>query len=105
MQCLQCGKCCLGLDWTFNFEAPDEDPTKLSAKIMGKAVERMNSYGIFYHELKSAEKKEGWLSLTFSVGVCQNLDLENGKAHCRSYETRSAACRNYFCEKARKKEK
>lgn len=68
---------------------------------MDKAIERMNSYGLLYHEFKSAELSEGWLSLTFNVGVCQNLAFKEEKAICKIHENRPYACKGYFCEKAK----
>jgi hypothetical protein len=101
--CLQCGKCCLGLDWTFNFEANGTDPISPDKTIMDAAEQKMNSYGLYFHKFKSSEFKDGWWSLTFGVGICQHLMYDNGKAHCKNHENRSPACKGYFCDKAKEK--
>ena len=102
VDCLQCGKCCLGLDWTFNFDDKGEDPSNPSKEVMDAAMAKMEKYGLFFHEYKSASVKEGKISLTFKVGTCQNLRYEDGKAYCNVHADRPWACRNYFCEDAKK---
>ncbi len=99
--CLQCGKCCLGLDWTFTYEAPNEDENNPSKEILDKASKQMASYGLLFHEFKSAEKKDGYLSMTFNVGICQHLGFHDEKAFCKNHDKRPVACKSYFCEKSK----
>jgi Fe-S-cluster containining protein len=100
--CLQCGKCCLGLEWSFNFDAGKEDVNKPSKYLLDAATAKMESYGLFYSKFKKAEIKDKKISLTFKVGICQHLGYDDGKAFCRNHENRPWACRNYLCSKAKK---
>jgi Fe-S-cluster containining protein len=99
--CLQCGQCCLGIDWTFSYDAPKEDPENLSEEIMNMAVAKLNRYGIHYWKFKQAEKNNDWLSLTFKVGICQHLRYDEGKAYCNIHDNRHPICKGFFCEKAK----
>ncbi|MBD3164480.1 hypothetical protein GF323_04720 [Candidatus Woesearchaeota archaeon] len=100
--CLQCGKCCLGLEWTFSYPGKGEDAKNPSDKIRAKAESKMSSYGLLYHRFRRAEKKDGKISLTYKVGGCQHLKFREGKAFCDNHANRPAACRDYFCDKAKK---
>ncbi len=99
--CLQCGNCCLGLEWTFTFDGKDEDPANLSFEIIKKAERRLRFYGLLFHDFRRAEKKDDKVSLTYKVGACQHLKHDGKKAHCTIHENRPYACRNYFCGKAK----
>ena len=101
MACFQCGKCCLGLDWTFTYAAEDEDPKNPSDQILKRAETRMSTYGLYYYKFKKAELANDKIALTFGVGVCQHLEFKDGKAFCNIYDKRPLACRSYLCDSAK----
>jgi Fe-S-cluster containining protein len=100
--CQQCGKCCLGLEWTFSFKAKDEDPKNPSEEVLEKAEKRMKLYGLLYHEFKRAKLRENMIDLTYKVGACQHLKFVDNKAFCENHDKRPIACKDYFCEKSKK---
>ncbi|MBD3164481.1 hypothetical protein GF323_04725 [Candidatus Woesearchaeota archaeon] len=100
--CLQCGKCCLGIEWTFTYKAPNEDADNPSEAIKNKVIAKMNSYGIYYPKFRRAEREGDYLSLTFKVGICQHLRYD-GKAYCNIHDNRFAICKGYLCEEAKKR--
>jgi len=101
MQCLQCGNCCLGLEWTFKYALENEDPDNPSEEILKKAENKLRFYGLLFHQLQKSFVDNGKLALTYKVGVCQHLKFDEGTAHCEIHEQRPFACKDYHCEKAK----
>lgn len=87
IQCERCGKCCDTYSfWLGKNRLADDDKLEIARLIKYHGCEPVKN------------EKTGELGIRIPI-TCEHLDLQDGKAVCKIYETRPVVCKNYFCKK------
>lgn len=93
MECERCGSCCDTYSFIMHNRFPDNDPTEIARLIKYHGCEPLRCPN---------PDGEDFMGIRIPL-TCEHLEMVDGKAICKIYETRPVVCQDYFCKKVKDK--